>query len=426
MKFGAFIFLIVSSHLCAQELTDNYYNAHIQFTYISTWKSHFSNPYENENSLKNKGDLSRSYTGTVTGYLGIKPFQNTEIYLNPEAFIGTPFSNLKGMGGFPNGELQKGTEIPAIYYPARFFIRQTFNLGGDKILLEDAANQIAGEVDSNRIAITYGVFSLADYFDQNSYSHDPRTQFLNWSLMASAAYDYAADTRGYTYGVMAEYFDEASTIRFAHTAMPTSPNTIDLDNSLSKDYGDQIEVTHNHIFNNQPGKLRILLFRNHGLMGNYNDATTDITTVRKYVNKQGYAFNLEQAIAKDIGAFARWSWNDGRTETEAFTDVSRSLSFGLVIKGNRWSRDQDTVGFGFAINGIAQPEIDYLKRGGMSPFLGDGNINYQPERIFETYYSFNLYKGLTSTVDYQHAINPGYNQDRGPVDYIGVRFHFEI
>jgi len=408
------------------------WNAHIQSTYITTTKDHFDDPYRGENSLLNKGDISRSYSGTVTGYLGVHLWQGAEYYVNPEAFIGIPFSGLKGMSGIPNGELQKGTEIPAIYYLARSYIRQTVNLGGEAVHLHDGANQLSTNVTSERIQLTYGVFSLLDYFDNNTISHDPRTQFLNWSIMTAGAYDYAADLRGYTYGGVIEYFKNEWTLRAAHVAMPRVPNQIDLDNSLTHDYGDQVEITHDQKFYDQPGKIRFLVFRNHGFMGSYKDTlfqigTPDLLSVRRSgTNKVGYVINGEQTITDHLGAFLRWSWNDGKSETEAFTDISHSLSGGLVLKGSLWQRENDAIGLGFAINGINESEIQYLKRGGLTPFLGDGTMNYNTEQTLELYYSAHLFKGAFATLDYQHMNNPGYNQDRGPVDFISLRLHYEL
>jgi hypothetical protein len=409
------------------------WNAHIQSTYVSTVKDHFDESYQGTNSLLNQGDISRSYTGSVTAYFGVHLWQGAEYYLNPEAFVGIPFSGLHGMGGFPNGELQKGAEIPASYYLARSYIRQTFNLGGETTHLHDAPNQLSTNVTNDRVQLTYGIFSLLDYFDNNSLSHDPRTQFLNWTIMTSGAYDFAADTRGYTYGGVVEYFKNDWVIRAAHVAMPKVPDLTDLDNSLSHDYGDQVEVTHDLLLDDQTGKIRVLLFSNHGFMGRYKDALNaspsnpDLLQVRRDgVTKWGYALNLEQNLNDQLGVFLRWSWNDGQSETEAFTDVSHSFSGGTVLKGMKWHRPEDVIGLGFAVNGINASEIQYLQQGGLTPFLGDGHLNYANERIIEMYYSAQILKGAFATLDYQHTENPGYNQDRGSVDFLSIRLHYEM
>ena len=218
--------------------------------------------------------------------------------------------------------------------------------------------------------------------------------------------------------------------------MPISPNELNLDYSLKNQYGDQMELTHAHSINDQPGKIRALIFQNHGIMATYQDAINygvqtgsipDIISVRNSSQtKWGYGINLEQAITNDMGIFARWSWNDGQTETQAFTDISNSLSGGLSIQGTSWGRPKDFFGIGFAINGISSQEINYLSQGGSTMFIGDGKLNYQKEQIFETFYSFNIHKELSLTLDYQRIANPGYNADRGPVNFFGVRAHVEM
>ena len=414
------------------------WSIHGQVTYINQFKNNFDSPYYGPKSLLNKsdGDIAKSYTLSATAFLGARLWSGSEVYFNPEMFEGIPFSNLSGLGGFSNGELQKGTAIPPIYYMARMFLRQTFNLGGGQEYITGMSNQLASNVDQRRLAITYGTFSALDFFDANTYSHDPRTQFLNWSLMASGAYDYAASSRGYTYGLLAEYYHDTQWVfRLARLAMPKSPNELDLDYGLTQQYGDSAEITHAHALDGQPGKVRLLLFKNRGLMSTYTDAINfgiltntqpDILNSRfAYQTKWGYAINGEQAITENIGAFARWSWNDGKTETQAFTDISNSLSGGLSIKGTFWGRSQDTIGIGGAVNGISAQEISYLQQGGVTMFIGDGKLNYKKEQILETFYNCNLYQGFFLSAHYQRIDNPGYNADRGPVHFYGIRAHIE-
>lgn len=414
------------------------FSIHGQITYANQVKTNFSSPYVGTRSLLNNsdGDIANSYTLTATAYLGARLWSGAEVYYNPEMFQGIPFSELSGLGGFNNGELQKGASIPAIYYNARLFIRQTFGLGGEQEYVESGMNQLAGNVDKNRIVLSYGNFAAIDYFDNNKYSHDPRTQFMNWSIMASGAYDFAASTRGYTYGVVGEYFQDDWVLRAGRLAMPVLPNVLDLDYTLMHQYGDQVELTHEHHINNQAGKVKLLVFQNRGLMSTYQDAihygiqtssTPDIFDTRNgEQTKWGYGINIEQALSDDIGLFARWSWNDGKTETQAFTDIGHSLSGGLIIQGATWNREKDSVGLGFAINGISSQEISYLQQGGVTMFIGDGQLNYQTEKIFEVFYSANLYKSVYLSADYQYVANPGYNADRGPVQFFGIRAHIEM
>jgi carbohydrate-selective porin OprB len=415
------------------------WSIHGQATYINQFKNNFNSPYYGAKSLlnKNDGDITKSYTFSATAFLGARLWEGAEAYINPEMFEGIPFSGLSGLGGFSNGELQKGTAIPPIYYMARMFLRQTFGLGGGQEHIESAANQLAGNTDKRRFVVSYGTFSALDFFDANTYSHDPRTQFLNWSLMASGAYDYAANSRGYTYGFVGEYYhDEQWVMRLARLAMSKTPNSLALDYDLSQQYGNTAEITHLHTINGQSGKARVLVFQNRGIMSTYKNAITfgeqtnttpDILNTRYgYQTKWGYALNGEQAITENIGTFARWSWNNGQTETQAFTDISNSLSGGLSIKGTNWGRPQDTIGIGAALNGISSQQISYLQKGGVTMFIGDGRLNYRKEQIFETFYSWNVYKSLSLSADYQRIANPGYNADRGPVNFFGLRAHIEM
>ena len=423
----------------ALESASEQWSVHGQATYINQFKNNFNSPYYGSKSLLNKsdGDISKSYTFSATAFLGTRLWEGAEAYINPEMFEGIPFSGLSGLGGFSNGELQKGTAIPPIYYMARMFLRQTFGFGGGQEHIEGVANQLAGNVDKRRLVVTYGTFSALDFFDANAYSHDPRTQFLNWSLMASGAYDYAANSRGYTYGFVGEYYhDEEWVMRLARLAMPKSPNSLALDYDLTQQYGNTAEITHLHTINGQAGKARVLVFQNRGIMSTYNNAmnfgqqsntTPDILSTRYgYQTKWGYALNGEQAITENIGAFGRWSWNNGQTETQAFTDISNSLSGGLSSKGAGWGRPQDTIGIGAALNGISSQQISYLQKGGVTMFIGDGRLNYKKEQIFETFYSWNVYKSLSLSADYQRIANPGYNTDRGPVNFYGLRAHIEM
>ena len=422
--------------------TENF-SLHGQATYVLQYKNRFSSPYVGDKSLLSTGDQGKSYTLTMTPFMGARLWEGAAVFYNPEAVESVAFSNLSGLGGFPNGEMQRGTNVPMKFYNARYFIQQSFGFGGGQEYVEGGPNQLAGTVDKRRLRITYGGFSALDYFDNNKYSHDPRTQFLNWSFMAMGAWDFPANSRGYTYGVVAEYFDEGWAVRLGRLAMPMEPNALRLDWGLNKQYGDQIEFEHKHTIGTQPGALRFLVFQNRGWMATYSNAmnlaaqnnlaTPDILTSRNsYQKKWGYGVNLEQAITDKAGLFARWSWNDGQTETQAFTDIDRSLSGGIVVNGAHWGRANDTWGIAGALNGIAGSQIAYLSyggnngSGGSTMFIGDSKLNYRKEQILETYYSVNIWKGTYLSADYQYIANPAYNADRGPVSFFGLRAHIAL
>ena len=434
----------VSTHLAMESLRQSEnqetetFSFHAQATYINQKHNDFYSPYSSSNSLlsRSEGSAGRSYTYSGTVFLGARLLDNTEVYYNPEMFSGTPFTGaLVGLGGFQNGELQKGSYAPPVYYTARAFIRQTFQFGGEKEYLESGANQLAGFVDTNRLVISVGKFNTLDFFDDNTYSHDPRVEFQNFSIFSMGAYQYAADTKGFTFGIVAEWYKNDWLVKAARLAMPKVPNTMDLDYSLQTNYGDQIELSHQHSLLGKPGVVRLLYFRTNAFMSTYRDAidlgvrtntTPDIFSTR-YGNQNlwGYGLNFEQALTKDVGLFARWSWNTGNAETQTL-DITQSLSGGLSIKGTAWGRSDDTIGIGYAINGISAAEIDYLNRGGLTAFIGDGNLQYDRERIFEAYYSIKAHKYLYLTADYQRIENPAFNSARGPVHIFGLRAHAEF
>jgi hypothetical protein len=414
------------------------WSAHGQATYIGQQKNNFTSPYYGQNSLLNKtqGGGASSYTISATAFLGTRLWENAEFYYNPEVFQGTPFNGeLVGLGGFQNGELQKGSFANPVFYSARAFLRQSFNLGGESQVVESSANQLAGKIDQNRVVLSWGKFATLDFFDQNAYSHDPRTQFQNFALFSMGAYSYAADTKGYTYGAVVEWYQDKWIAKAARLALPTVPNTAKVDYTLRKNFIDQFEITHQHIFLGKPGAVRTLYYQQYAYMGRFdnaitqgsqNNTTPDMTSVRQPSQRSwGYGLNMEQAISNEIGVFSRWSWNTGNTETQT-VDISRSLSGGVSVKGTSWARPSDTLGVGFAINGISGSQITYLQQGGIASFIGDSRLNYKKEKILETYYSAKVYKDLFITVDYQRIENPAYNASRGPINFLGVRAHIEM
>jgi hypothetical protein len=315
------------------------------------------------------------------------------------------------------------------------FVRQTFDLGGDPVSLEAGPDQFSSETTKKRIVLTAGQMALIDIFDNNSFAHDGRSQFMNWALLTYGASDYAADARGYTYGTALEYYDNDWAFRLGRFAQPKESNGLPIDFNLIRHYGDNLEIEHDHSIRGQAGKIRLLGFRNHASMGSFRDAleyaqihggTPDVALVRKNQSKLGFGISLEQYLTQDAGVFARYSWNDGRTETYAFTEIERSLTAGASIKGRRWFRPGDTVGIAFVQNGLSGAHQKYLAAGGLGNFIGDGRLNYDAERTVEAYYSLQAFKGLWLSGGWQHFRNPAYNRDRGPVSIYSLRMHIEF
>lgn len=410
------------------------WNAKFQSTYVRQAKSAFDAAYSGPNSLS--AQKERSYSFTATAALGFRPWTGGEFYLNAEGAQGVPFSNLTGLGGFTNGELARTSGPKLTVYRARVFLRQTWGLGGDGEKVESDMNQLAGVVDKKRVVLTVGNLAVGDLFDGNAYNHDSRTQFMNWALVTHGAYDFAADSRGYSWGGVLEYIDDAWAVRAGRFIQPKDPNGLALDRRVLRHYGDQIEIERSHSIGGQAGKLRLLAFRNHALMSSFSDAlglatqagaAPDLNAVRSGDrNKVGLGFNIEQAISRDTGVFARAMWADGKTETYAYAEIDRSLSAGALIKGSSWGRANDAFGIAFARNGLSNSHRDYLATGGLGFFIGDGRLNYRAETILEAFYSLNLFKDTSMSVDWQRIRNPAYNADRGPVKVLSVRLHTEF
>ncbi len=411
----------------------NDWNVHAQTTFLPQGYPSFRSPYAGQNSLPGSGQLQATWT--TTAFLGVRLWQGGEFYFNPELAQGFGLNGTLGIAGFPNGEAQKaGVAFPKIR-PQRYYFKQTFGLGGEQEDVADGPNQLPGKRDIDRVTLVVGRFAVGDFFDNNAYAHDPRADFMNWALWGSAAYDFPADLPGYTRGAMVELNRKDWAVRGAFVEVPSKPNS---DTLTFKTGGAVVEFEERHTIFEQPGKLRVGVFGNQGVTGNYRQALAieatdpsqninDVMASIRHVNpKYGFYANLEQQVMKDVGLFARLSWNDGQNEILSFTDVDRSLSGGVSIKGSYWGRDNDTVGVGGAINGLSAAHRDFLAAGGLGLLIGDGRLNYSPEQILEAYYAYQVTKNFTVTADYQFIANPAYNADRGPVSIFSCRLHGEF
>lgn len=416
---------------------DQRFSLHGQTTFVAQGVPGFRAPYAGPASLIGRQVQS---TTTATAFLGLKLLEGTELYYNPEFSQGFGLSRTLGVAGFVNGEAQKaGAPFPKLR-SNRYFVRQTFGLGGETEDVPDGPNQVATRRDVERITVVAGKFALGDYFDGNVYAHDPRVDFMNWGIWASGAYDFPANLPGFTQGVMVEYNRAEFAIRAAYTQVPKEPSSDVLDPRVFQRSGTTIEFEERHLLPvlNQPGKLRIGFFSNVGNTADYREvvaltragAFADINesaaATRAARRKTGFYLNLEQAVTPDLGVFARVSANDGRTESLSFTDIDSSVSGGLSLKGAAWGRPADTVGVGASMNGISRSHRAFFANGGIGLLIGDGRLTYAPERAFETYYALSLGKALTVSFNYQHIENPAYNRDRGPADFFGTRIHADF
>ncbi|MGE5616858.1 MAG: carbohydrate porin [Bacillota bacterium] len=403
-----------------------------QATNVTQWHGVFHAPYSGANSLDPHGRTEE--TTDITLYAGMSPWRGAELWINPEIDQGFGLSNTLGLAGFASGEAYKiGANQPYVRIP-RLFLRQVVALGGEPEKVQGGANQLEGTRTANNVTLTIGKFSVVDVFDVNTYAHDPRVDFLNWSIIDSGAFDYAADAWGFTYGAAAEWTRDRWTWRGGLFQLSAVPNAKIVRPDL-RQFMLVAEIEHRHDWRGHGGKVKLLAFANRAPMARYQDAlrqsrvtggAPDVAAVRRRAWRPGAALNAEQEIASDIGAFVRASVNDGSKEAYEFTEINRSLAAGLSIKGERWNRPADTVGVAFVANGLSRRARDYFAAGGLGILIGDGALDYRSERIAETYYSWKAYRALAVTFDYQRVVNPAYNADRGPVNVYAVRAHIEF
>ena len=437
------------------DLSDERWNAYGQFTWISSLKAPFHAPYTNLGGSTNSltPSLETSFTGTVTLYVGARLWPGAEIYEVPEIIASKPLSHLAGLGGvIQNFELQKtGTRVPSIYN-SRLYLRQTIELGGESSVRSSDPVQLGRRIDRRRLVFTVGNFSILDFMDKNSFAGDLRKQFFNMAFLTYAAYDFAADARGYAWGGVAElYFDDWA-LRAGRITPPKEPNQLAIDFRLGKYYGDQVEVEHTHTIDGNPGVVRVLAYRNRENMGRFDDAVgmyrtdasknaaactafnygsenptaPDLCWVRRAAVKIGAGINLEQRIGPDVGVFLRGMISDGQTEVYSFTSTDSSLSLGTIVKGTPWMRPADSVGIGYGQGWISDAHANYLSLGGVDGFFGDGKLNHASEHVLEVFYSYGVTSWMSVSLDFQHIWNPAYNADRGPVEIFGARMHAEF
>jgi hypothetical protein len=457
----AFDFMNLLAHHGLHDLDDEDWNAYGQLTNIWSVKLALPAAYTNVGGSTNSlsTDAEFSYTETATFFFGLRLWKGAEAYFVPELIAERPLSGLVGLGGtIQNFELQKSGAPTPTPYLSRAYVRQTFDLGGDRTSVESNPMQIARIDDSRRIVLTLGNFSVLDFFDKNTFSGDLRRSFFNMAFLTYAAYDFAADARGYTWGGMAEFYWDDWALRIGRFAPPKAPNQLPIDFHITQVYGDQIEVEHDHKVLGHAGAVRLLGYRNVEHMGAFGDAISafratmtdpqpksakncpdnvfhynstnptapDMCWVRRSNVKLGIGLNLEQEITPDVGVFFRGMYSDGRTEVYSFTSTDRSISVGAVGRGTVWHRGGDTVGVGWGQGWISSSHAQYLGMGGIDGFIGDGRIRQASEQVLEAFYSASLGSSAWFSLDYQRIWNPAYNADRGPVDIFGARAHVEF
>ena len=409
------------------------WSLHAQSTFVDQYHPAFKSPYHGANSLDPGSRGDETFDATL--FAGVRLWDGGEAYINPEIDQGFGLSDTIGVAGFPSGEAYKVGKSAPYFRLQRLFFRQSFDLGGDVEAIEPDANQLGGARTADNLVVTAGKLSVTDIFDTNAYAHDPKKDFLNWSIIDSGAYDYAADSWGYSYGIAGEWTQSWWTLRAGIFDLSRIPN----DPALVRGFGQYEFVTEaeeRHTLWGADGKLKLLVYFNRGRMGSYDDAINlglatqaipSTALVRKPASRAGLAINFEQQLGDKLGAFVRASLDDGSKEADEFTEINRSLAVGLSRKGSDWGRPDDVIGVAGVVNAMSESARNYFAAGGIGILIGDGRLpHYDTENVFETYYSAKITDWLTAGADYQFIANPAYNPDRGPVSVLSARLHMQL
>ena len=415
-----------------QEGPDERFSIHYQATVVTQAHPSFSALYTGKNSMRTEAESATSVLMDL--FAGLRLWKGGELYFQPELTGGFGLSTTLGVAAFPSGEVYRVGDPKPIIIPARLFLRQVIGLGGGTVTVEPGPNQLRVTRDRDALTLTVGKVSTPDFVDKNPLSYDPHTQFLSWGLWASAAYDYPADTRGYTWGAAADLAIDWWSVRGGIFLEPQYSNLMPMEWRINKARGLALEVEARYSLAGRPGAVRILGFLNNARMGSYAQAleerniNPDVTATRAFGRtKAGFAASANQDLGGGLGAFARVSYDDGQNETWAFTEIDHSLALGLVQSGSRWKRPEDEAGAGLVMSGISAIHRKYLAAGGYGFIIGDGALRrYGLEVLGEIYYRFALTHEISLGVNYQPVFNPAYNRDRGPIHIFTGRFHLAL
>jgi len=407
-----------------------------QANIITQWHPAFRSPYQGPNSLTPEAQDASSRVLTLL--TGLRINNTAEILFDLQETGGHGIGEALGLAGFTNLDVVRNPTISQAPYVARLMWHQIIPLSKEKSPSERTPFSLFKKLPARRLEIRFGKFSLADFFDVNTYGSDSNFQFMNWTLDNNGAYDYAADTRGYTYAAMVEYDDRHWALRFAEALMPKVANGLNLDADLARARSENVELElHRAFVPHRETVVRLLGYANHANMGIYNVAVADFLAGKtpkpeitahplQTTTKYGFGVNIEQPLTDWLGLFSRWGWNEGQHESYAYTEVDETVQVGAGAQGTPWKRKLDRAGLAFISNGISRDHQQYLALGGVGFLLGDGALNYGRETIEETYYTAHVWRGIFASFDLQHINNPGYNRDRGPLLAPSLRLHVEF
>jgi hypothetical protein len=403
-----------------------------QLNFIFQAHGDFHSPYSGPNSLKASAEdaLSR----VLTLYTGVRIARRWDVLFDVESAGGRGLSDALGLAGFTNLDVVRNPSLGSSPYIARVMVHGVIPLSDGETSVPVSPLSVVTHVPERRIEIRAGKISLVDFFDNNAVASDSHLQFTNWTVDNNGAFDYAADTRGYTFGVVAELDTPRWSVRWAEALMPTVANGIDLDWDIARARADNLEIE----LRPAAGTIvRLLGYANHANMGSYGEAIEafeagkdpkpDIVAHREQGRvKYGTGVNLQQDVTHGVRGFVRAGWNEGDNESFAYTEVNNTVSLGFDVRGDRWQRAGDRVGVAFVSNGLSELHREYLKLGGLGFLLGDGTLTYGRETIVETYYTARVWRGIAASAGLQYLLHPGYNRDRGPVWVPAARLHLDL
>lgn len=407
-----------------------------QANIVSQWHPDFPSPYSGMNSLSAQAQDASSRVLTL--YTGLRLTDSLELLCDVQETGGHGLGEALGLAGFTNLDVVRNPSLSKAPYVARLMWHQIFSLGHTSSDSPRTPFSLFRKLPERRLEFRLGKFGLADFFDLNTYGSDSNFQFLNWTVDNNGAYDYAADTRGYTFGAILEYRDRHGALRFSEALMPKVANGIHLDADLSRARAENIELElRGALIPEHEGILRLLNYVNHANMGLYREAINNFLaglTPRPEITvhplrttvKYGFGANFEQPLNDWFGLFGRWGWDEGRHESYAYTEVDSTVELGAGASGIRWRRKFDRAGVAFVSNGISRDHQEYLALGGYGFLIGDGRLRYGRETIEEAYYTLHLWRGAYPSIGVQHLNNPGYNRDRGPLVVPSLRLHLEF
>src|ERR1035437_8211929 len=406
-----------------------------QMNFIAQAHPDFHADYSGPHSLSPRYEKATSRVMTL--YTGVRLNNSTELLVDIEEAGGAALTTGLGLAGDTDLDIVRNPLLSKVPYLGRGMIHKVFALSEDKVENQRNAFSLFEELPRRRLEVRFGKFSMPDFFDINSVGSDPHLQFTNWTIDNNGAYDYAADTRGYTVGATADYEDRNWGFRFGEGLMPKIANGIDLVWKPWQAHAENFEYELRHgVIPKKAGVVRLLAFTNYANMGIYRDqvikaaeerVTPDITNHPWHITrKYGFGINVEQNLTHYLTAFARFGWDNGKTESFAYTEVDQTFAQGVGANGAWWHRKQDRAGIAFVANAIKKDHQNYLAAGGMGFLLGDGKLNYGRENILESYYTVHAWRGIYLAPGLQHIVDPGYNRDRGPVVVPSFRAHIEF